>query len=145
MLSRILIIILAAAAVSAAALTVTRSRAATSLTTVAFRTHRQAEMIAFYTEAFGATFRTVQTGPIESAFGEIDALTLKLVPIRDSVDFNGFPVHQLGFEVPDIQHVIAIARRHGGKLQDAPVRTGDRLQAAIRDPDGNTIELYGPR
>jgi catechol 2,3-dioxygenase-like lactoylglutathione lyase family enzyme len=29
-------------------------------------------------------------------------------------------------------------------VQDAPSRQGARLHAAVRDPDGNTLELYGP-
>jgi predicted enzyme related to lactoylglutathione lyase len=103
------------------------------------------EMEAFYAEAFGVQFRTVETGPFRSRFGELGRLTLKLVPIRSEVDFEGFPVHQLGFEVDDVDAVIAAATRHGGRVQDAPQRTGGRLYAAIRDPDGNTIELYGRR
>jgi predicted enzyme related to lactoylglutathione lyase len=103
------------------------------------------EMEAFYAEAFGLQFRTVETGPFRSRFGELRRLTLKLVPIRSEVDFEGFPVHQLGFEVDDVDAVIAAATRHGGRVQDAPQRTGGRLYAAIRDPDGNTIELYGRR
>lgn len=55
------------------------------------------------------------------------------------------PVHQPGFEVPDVARAVAIAVRHGGRVQDAPVDRDGRVHASIRDPDGNTIELYGPR
>jgi catechol 2,3-dioxygenase-like lactoylglutathione lyase family enzyme len=54
-------------------------------------------------------------------------------------------VHQPGFDVPDVGRVVEIALRHGGRVQDAPAREGDGVHAAVRDPDGNTIELYGPR
>jgi predicted enzyme related to lactoylglutathione lyase len=121
------------------------ARSEAILTTIAFRVHKMPEMEAFYAEAFGLQFRTVETGPFRSRFGELGRLTLKLVPIRSEVDFEGFPVHQLGFEVDDVDAVIAAATRHGGRVQDAPQRTGGRLYAAIRDPDGNTIELYGRR
>ena len=116
-----------------------------TLSTVAFRTHDQDAMVAFYAEAFGATFTKVRTGPIESQFGQMGPLVLKFVPIRDSADFVGFPVHQLGIEVADVERVIAIAARHGGRVENSPVRVDGRIHAAVRDPDGNTLELYGPR
>jgi catechol 2,3-dioxygenase-like lactoylglutathione lyase family enzyme len=112
------------------------------VTTVALRVHDTKAMVAFYSEAFGATFREVDTGTVRSHFGEVGGLTLKLVPIRDAADFEGFPVHQLGFEVADIDRVVAIARKHGGRVQNPPQEKGGRVHAAIRDPDGNTVELY---
>jgi catechol 2,3-dioxygenase-like lactoylglutathione lyase family enzyme len=118
---------------------------AVSLASVAYRVHRTGAMVAFYTEAFGARFREVDARGVRSQFGELGSLTLKFVPIRDTVDFEGFPVHQLGFEVPDVAAVIATAERHGGRVQDPPERQDGRVHAAVRDPDGNTIELYGPR
>jgi catechol 2,3-dioxygenase-like lactoylglutathione lyase family enzyme len=115
------------------------------VTTVAYRVHRMAAMLAFYGEAFGVEFREVDTGGgIRSRFGELGGLTLKLVPIRDNADFENFPIHQLGLEVPDVEAVLAVARKHGGRVQDVPTRQGGRLHAAVRDPDGNTLELYGP-
>lgn len=55
---------------------------------------------------------------------------------------NAAPVHQLGFRVPDVKAVIALATQHGGRQEGEMIRDGDKIQAAIRDPDGNTIELY---
>jgi catechol 2,3-dioxygenase-like lactoylglutathione lyase family enzyme len=115
-----------------------------TLTTVAYRVHRMPEMVAFYTEAFGARFREVDARGIRSQYGRLGSLTLKFVPIRDSVDFENFPVHQLGFEVPNVGAVVEVAQRHGGRVQNPPERQDRRVQAAVRDPDGNTIELYGP-
>ena len=112
------------------------------LTTLAFRVHHMARMEAFYSEAFGFVFRDEQTGAMTSRFGAAGELTVKLVPIREAADFVGFPVHQPGFDVKDIERVIAIATRHGGALLHAPTRTGGRLTASVRDPDGNTVELY---
>jgi catechol 2,3-dioxygenase-like lactoylglutathione lyase family enzyme len=115
---------------------------AVKLTTVAYRVHKQQAMVDFYSEAFGARFRLVHTGGIRSQFGEVAGLTLKFVPIRDAADFENFPVHQLGFQVADVDRVIAIALKHGGRVQDKPARDNDRVHASVRDPDGNTIELY---
>lgn len=116
------------------------------LTTVAYRVHRMPAMLAFYREAFGIEFREVDIGGgLRSQFGELGGLTLKFVPIRDTVDFESFPIHQLGFEVPEVEAVLVAARKHGGQVQDAPRRQDGRVHAAVRDPDGNTLELYGPR
>jgi catechol 2,3-dioxygenase-like lactoylglutathione lyase family enzyme len=112
------------------------------LTTVAYRVHRQDAMVSFYAEAFGARFREVDTNGVRSQFGDVGGLTLKFVPIRDAADFQNFPVHQLGFEVSDVDRVISLALKYGGKVQDPPVRESGRVHAAVRDPDGNTLELY---
>jgi catechol 2,3-dioxygenase-like lactoylglutathione lyase family enzyme len=81
------------------------------ISSVAVRVHRIAEAEAFYAEAFGVRFRDVDLGGLCCRFGDLGAVTSKLVPLRDASDFEGYPVHQIG---------------------------------AVRDPDGNTIEIYGP-
>ncbi len=114
-------------------------------TTVAYRVHHMPAMLAFYRDAFGVEFREAETGGgVRSRFGELGGLTLKFVPIREGADFEDFPIHQLGLEVPDMDAVLAAARQHGGRVQHAPRRRDGRLHAAVRDPDGNTLELYGP-
>ncbi|MGH9936516.1 MAG: VOC family protein [Blastocatellia bacterium] len=113
-----------------------------ALTTVALRVHRMEQMTAFYSQAFGVKFREVDTFGIRSQFGEVAGLTLKFVPIRAGADFTEYPIHQLGFTVPDVEAVIALALKHGGKQEGPPLREKGRLHAAIRDPDGNTLELY---
>lgn len=112
-----------------------------ALSSVALRVHNADALESFYVEAFGAEFRTVTTGAVSSRFGELSGVTLKFVPIRGDADFDGFPVHQLGFEVDDLDAVVQAALRHGGRIED-PARVIDgRRVAAIRDPDGNTVEL----
>jgi len=116
-----------------------------ALTTLALRVHHDEAMVRFYSEAFGVRFREVETSGLRSRFGDLNGVTLKFVPIRDAAGFDSFPVHQPGFAVPDVSRVIEIARRHGGRVQDPPVPRDGRVHASVRDPDGNTIELYGPR
>ena len=116
-----------------------------TLTSVAYRLHRVDAMEKFYAEAFGVRFRDADTGGLRSRFGDVGPITLKFVPIREKVEFEAFPIHQVGFEVPDVSRVLEIAKRHGGRVQDAPVRDGGRVHASVRDPDGNTVELSGPR
>jgi catechol 2,3-dioxygenase-like lactoylglutathione lyase family enzyme len=113
-----------------------------TISSLAIRVSNTDAMLAFYSEAFGIEFRQVDTYGIPSQFGELDGVTLKFVPIRDDSDFKGYPVHQPGFVVPDVEAVIALAIRHGGRQEGRTIHAAGQVQAAVRDPDGNTIELY---
>lgn len=112
------------------------------LRSVALRVHRMEAMEQFYSSAFGAEFRTVQTGEFEARFARVGDVLLKLVPIRETADFAGFPVHQLGFEVESLERVLDHVDRLGGNRLGEPVLIDGVRQVAIRDPDGNTLELY---
>ena len=114
----------------------------TNISSVAMRIANMEAMLDFYSQAFGVKFREVNTFGILSQFGEVDGITLKFVPIRDDADFKNYPVHQLGFVVPDVEAVIALALQHGGREEGTLIRKQGRIEAAVRDPDGNTIELY---
>ncbi|NIT72287.1 hypothetical protein GWO43_15700 [candidate division KSB1 bacterium] len=98
--------------------------------------------MAFYTEAFGARFREEDAFGLASQFGEIGGITLKLVPLRTSMDFEDYLSHQLGFIVPNVETVIDLAIKHGGRQDGEILRDGENIHASVRDPDGNTIELY---
>ena len=113
-----------------------------SLNSLAFRVANMEAMIAFYSQAFGIHFREVDTYGIRSQFGELDGMTLKFVPIRDEVDFKTFPIHQPGFQVENVEEVVRLAILYGGRQEGQILRRDGTLQAAVRDPDGNTIELY---
>ena len=113
-----------------------------SLSSIAIRVANLDSMIAFYSEAFQIQFREVDTYGIRSQFGELNGITLKFVPIRDEADFKGYPFHQPGFAVPDVKAVIDLAIKHGGRQEGNTIQANGKYQAAIRDPDGNTIELY---
>ena len=112
------------------------------LSSIAIRVSDMDAMLRFYSEAFHIQFREVNTFGIPSQFGEMGGITLKLGPLRDSGDFESYPIHQPGFVVPDVEAVIALAIQHGGRQESGIIRNADGVQAAIRDPDGNTIELY---
>ena len=89
----------------------------TSLRTVALRVKNMNQMVGFYTEAFGARFSSVDTFGLASQFGDVGGITLKLVPIREEADFENFPVHQLGFDVSNMDRVIALAIKYGGRQE----------------------------
>jgi len=109
---------------------------------IAIRVADMTSMVAFYSEAFQIEFQEVSTYGIRSQFGELNGITLKFVPIRDEADFQGYPVHQPGFIVVNVEDVVKIAIKHGGRQEGRTLKSGGKIQAAIRDPDGNTIELY---
>jgi catechol 2,3-dioxygenase-like lactoylglutathione lyase family enzyme len=113
-----------------------------TISSIAIRVSNVEAMVAFYSEAFHVQFHEVDTYGIRSQFGEVDGITLKLVPIRDDSDFKGYPVHQPGFVVADVEAVIDLALKHGGRQEGRVIRVEGKIQAAVRDPDGNTIELY---
>jgi len=112
------------------------------LRSVAMRVHNMDAMLAFYKEAFGIQFHEVLTGPFKSQFGEVDGLTIKFVPIREKIDFDGYAIHQLGFSVPNVETVIDLANQYGGRQEGEVTVKDGSIHAAVRDPDGNTIELY---
>ena len=114
----------------------------TTLLSIAIRVADMKSMVAFYSEAFHVEFREVSTYGIRSQFGELNGITLKFVPIRDEADFQGYPVHQPGFVVANVEKIVEIAIKHGGRQEGRTIKSGGKMQAAIRDPDGNTIELY---
>jgi predicted enzyme related to lactoylglutathione lyase len=114
----------------------------TNLSSVAMRVANMEAMMNFYSQAFGVKFREVDTYGVRSQFGEVNGITLKFVPIRDEADFKNYPVHQLGFIVADVEAVIALALQHGGREEGKVIKYERRTEAAVRDPDGNTIELY---
>ena len=81
-------------------------------------------------------------GFVVESHWEYAGITLKLVPLRNAVDFENYPFLQLGFIVPDVEAVISLALQHGGRQEGELLRSEGSVHAAIRDPDGNTIELY---
>ena len=113
------------------------------LKSIAIRCHDIEKMTAFYGEAFGASFEKFEIGPMTCHFGKSGDFLFKLVPGRDAPDFEGFPMHQIGVSVPDVEAIVAVAKKHGGRLEGEIQRVESGMHAAVRDPDGNTIELYG--
>lgn len=114
-----------------------------SVISVAIKCHALDKMVAFYSDAFGASFREVDVGGgMTCFFGRIGEATFKLVSGREAPpDFEGFPIHQIGLRVNDVDKVLACAVEHGGRQEGEVVREGGEVFGCVRDPDGNTIEL----
>jgi catechol 2,3-dioxygenase-like lactoylglutathione lyase family enzyme len=115
------------------------------IASVAVRVKNMEAMLAFYSEAFEAEFRQVDVQGLACQFGLVGQVTMKLVPLREAADFEGYPLHQLGFEVADLAPVLECAQKHGGRIEQDIGSYGSQFQAVVRDPDGNSIELYAPK
>src|SRR5574339_145035 len=98
-----------------------------TISSLALRVHHMDAMLAFYSEAFHVQFREVDTYGIRSQFGEVNGITLKFVPIRDEADFKGYPIHQPGFVVADVEAVIALAIQHGGRQEGQTIRVDGKV------------------
>jgi catechol 2,3-dioxygenase-like lactoylglutathione lyase family enzyme/uncharacterized protein YciI len=105
---------------------------------IAIRCANLEKMKGFYAEALGGRFRVVQASGLRCYFGDVNGMTLKRVPQREQADFERSPTHQLGFAVADVTGTIKLALKHGGKLEGQ----ANEEHCSVRDPDGNTIELY---
>lgn len=114
------------------------------LVSVALRCFRMEAMVAFYQDAFGFAFEAVAVGGMDAQFGRLNGFTLKLVPLSDARERDEAPSHQLGFRVDDPEAVLALAEKYGGSAF-GPERVQDGLRhLAVRDPDGNPVEVVGP-
>lgn len=101
--------------------------------------------VRFYAALCGAELRPVDLGVpgLSCYFGRGWGLTLKLVSGRAAPDPEGYPVHQLGLAVDDIEAVVVAAELGGGRREGELLRdeAGQVVAGCVRDPDGNTIEL----
>lgn len=101
-------------------------------------------MVDFYQSVFQAEFQPVEAYGAMLFRGKIAGLDVLLCPQEVAgihADQNRF---QLKFEVPDIHHTINLALTNGGSLLNAPVENDGSKAAAVRDPDGNSIEFEQP-
>jgi catechol 2,3-dioxygenase-like lactoylglutathione lyase family enzyme len=99
----------------------------------------------FYEALTGSEFQEVDVGVpgMRCLFGQGWGLTLKLVSGREGQDFEGYPIHQLGLRVDDIEALVKAAELAGGRAEGELARDegGQVVAGCVRDPDGNTIEL----
>ncbi|MCA8979793.1 MAG: SAM-dependent methyltransferase [Planctomycetes bacterium] len=121
-----------------------RGPAPARLRRIALRAHHVESLAEFYSAVFGMRFESSKTSGMPCFVGRLGDVVLQLVPLRDASDFEGFPLHQLGFDVQDVDEAVQSVLELGGRLEEEVVRKDDRAHACVRDPDGNTIELFGP-
>jgi predicted enzyme related to lactoylglutathione lyase len=102
---------------------------------------RMSAMVDFYQSVFQAEFQPVEAYGAMLFRGKIAGLDVLLYP----QEVAGIHVDQsrclLKFEVTDIHHILDLALTNGGSLLNAPVENEGSKAAAVRDPDGNSIEF----
>ena len=116
-----------------------------ALSSLAIKCHDLPAQVRFYAALCGARFSPVDVGVpgMSCFFGSGWGLTLKLVSGREAPDPDGYPVHQLGLAVDELEAVVKAAELGGGRREGELVRddAGRVVAGCVRDPDGNTIEL----
>lgn len=114
----------------------------TELSGFTIAVHHFDAMRAFYAAIFREEWEEVELAPgIRILRMSLAGMTIQLCAASvagvTAADFR----HQLRFTVADLQAAIATGLAHGGQLHSEPVETADMRFAALRDPDGNTLEL----
>src|SRR5262245_41766057 len=102
---------------------------------------RMSAMVDFYQSVFQAEFQPIEAYGAMLFQGRIAGLDVVLCPQEVAgihVDQNRL---QLKFQVADVQRTINLALTSGGSLLTAPVENNGAKAAAVRDPDGNSIEF----
>jgi predicted enzyme related to lactoylglutathione lyase len=105
---------------------------------------RMSAMVDFYTSVFQIEFQPVEAYGAMLFRGNIAGLDMLLYPQELAgihTDQNRF---LLKFAVSDIQHTLNLALTNGGSLINAAVENEGKKSAAVRDPDGNSIEFEQP-
>lgn len=91
-------------------------------------------MAAFYQRVFNAGLRERQVGAFALFVGDFAGVRLTLCPKALAGIDATQNIHQLTIAVADVEATIALAEQHGGSALG---------ESAVRDPDGNSIELIG--
>lgn len=104
-----------------------------------------AAMRNFYGGALGVSFVAVEMYGrqlYQSKSGSIEILLCPKDLAQVTADHNTV---QLRFVVPKLTRAYESALKNGGVPLTPPQQVGGTLQAALRDPDGNSLELIQSR
>ena len=111
------------------------------LTGVTIAVDQLQPMADFYSEVFGAMLSPQAFGAATLYSGTMAGLSLQLCPKEVAGVEARQNIHQLRFTVPDVAATIAAVVAAGGRQEGEPASVRGTLHAAIRDPEGNSIEL----
>jgi predicted enzyme related to lactoylglutathione lyase len=98
-------------------------------------------MAGFYNELFDTGLEPFEAYGTTFYRGKLSGLDLVLCPneiARVSADQNR---HQFRFEINDLNGLAEKVMGAGGKFSEAISEDSETKSCAVRDPDGNTIEL----
>lgn len=112
-----------------------------SLVRIAIAATKVNEMVHFYEQVFKAQFQSIKTEHATFYAGQMGGIALTLIPNSVAQVKAEQNRQQLSFVVDDIHKVLALAEKAGGKNLVDLIETPEGKQAAVTDPDGNTIEF----
>jgi predicted enzyme related to lactoylglutathione lyase len=124
-----------------AALAEAQSRDDYQLARITVATTRMNAMVRFYNEVFHARMKEVDIGGVSMQMGYVAGLELLLCPNDVSKVKADLNRHMLRVRVGDFDEVLKRVRGSGGTVDAAPVMMSGERIVAVRDPDGNTIEI----
>jgi catechol 2,3-dioxygenase-like lactoylglutathione lyase family enzyme len=118
-----------------------QSRDDYQLARVTVATTRMPAMVRFYNEVFHARMKETDIGGVVMHIGYVAGVELLLCPNDISKVKADLNRHMLRVRVGDFDDVLKRVRGNGGTVDAAPVMMSGERIVAIRDPDGNTIEI----
>lgn len=124
----------------------TQAMGAPALRGLTLAVHDFAAMRDFYSAICGIEWEEISLAPGANILrAQWGGLTIQLCPAAvagvTASDFR----HQLRFAVPDLAAALAAGKANGGRLHGELIETDEMRLAAMRDPDGNTLELIEER
>lgn len=111
------------------------------LNLLVIRSDASAQTVGFY-ELLGLSFQEEQhgKGPVHWA-AEVDGAVMEIYPADSSDDVDD--ATRLGFEVDEVESVLALLRDQGVEVVSDLKQTQWGLRAVVKDPDGRSVELVG--
>ncbi len=101
------------------------------------------DSVAFYQEAFGASFAGIDIGDDVIYRGEIAGLGMVICPATLASVVANRSRHQLQFQVDDVSAFVERSVASGGRIHTPLQDQNGRAYAVVCDPDNNTIEFTG--
>jgi predicted enzyme related to lactoylglutathione lyase len=111
------------------------------LARITVATTRMSAMVRFYNDVFHARMKEVEIGGVTMHLGYVAGVELLLCPNDVSKVKADLNRHMLRLRVGDFDAALKRVQGSGGTVDAAPVLMSGERVVAVRDPDGNTIEL----
>lgn len=98
----------------------------------------------FYTALLGMEFKAAPVGDLRFFDGRVGTLSMRIFPASIAGIEAKENRHQLGFRVVDLRATLARALAAGGTMDPGweVIATPKGATVALRDPDGNSVELF---
>jgi predicted enzyme related to lactoylglutathione lyase len=98
-------------------------------------------MKSFYSAVLNLDFEPVELGGHDLQTGIVDGLEILLCPRSLAGVVAETNTVQVRFLVPDVEAAFVAGVGAAGSVLNEPFMTSGLWQAALRDPDGNSLEL----